>query len=320
MMGPVLVRWQDRDVNKKRMARRAFPIHAYVGPNGTGKSSVLAYDTITSLEWGRPVLSTVRLLDYRNPRDCEGGAFCDDPAGHERVGTRIELLPVDPNDPDGPSIAVRVPSGRTAVHQAAHPLYTKWTNYQQLLELRDADCVADEVTGIASSRDSMSGMPTQVANLLVQLRRRNVVLRWSAPSWGRADKIIREVTQAVTLTSARMPRKAPTPAGEAPRLWYERRLFIAKTYSGEQFDEFDAHRAVDIKPMVRQILWGPGSEMFRVFDTYEPVSSLGWAQESGLCGHCGGHRPRRSCSCDDRPVRAARRRELPAVAPEEDAA
>jgi hypothetical protein len=297
-----LVHWQDRDVNKGRMARRAYPIHAYVGPNGTGKSFVLGYDTITSLEWGRPVLSTVRILDYNNPRLCPGGSSCDDPPGHLREAMRTELLPIDPNDEHSACVAVKVPTGLETIHRAAHPLYSRFTDYQQLLELRDSDCLMDEVTGIASSRDSMSGMPTQVANLLVQLRRRNVVLRWSAPSWGRADKIIREVSQAVTLTSARMPKKAPAVEGEPPRLWSERRLFIAKTYSGEQFDEFSAHRAFDLKPMVKQYLWGPGSLGFSVYDTYEPVTSLGWAQESGLCGHCGGHRARRKCSCADTEV------------------
>lgn len=295
----LLVLFQDRDTARGRMARRAYPIHAYVGPNGTGKSAVLGYDTITSLEWGRPVLSTVRILDYKNPRECEGGSACDDPAGHHRPGMRTELLPIDPNDPGSACVAVKVPTGLDVIHRASHPLYTRFTDYQQLLDLTDSDCLMDEVTGIASSRDSMSGMPTQVANLLVQLRRRNVVLRWSAPSWGRADKIIREVTQAVTLTSARMPKRARQIEGEAPRLWSERRLFIAKTYSGEQFDEFSAHRAFDLKPMVVQRLWGPGSLMFRVYDTYEPVTSLGWAQEAGLCGNCGGHRARRKCSCDD---------------------
>lgn len=293
-----LARWQDRDTNGARMARRAYPIHAYVGPNGTGKTCVMVHDTITSLEWGRPVLSTVRLLDYRNPRPCPGGRWCDNPDAHEIERVTFDLVPAD-DDPDAPLIRTEVRTGIWDVHRAAHPLYVRFTSYQQLLEAKSMDVLMDEVTGIASSRDSMSGMPTQVANMLVQLRRRNVVLRWSAPAWGRADKIIREVSQAVTLTSARAAKKAPARPGEPPRLWRERRLFIAKTFAGDQFDEFDAHRSVDVKPMIRSVLWGPSSQMFRVFDTYDAVTALGWSQEAGLCGQCGGHRARRKCGCPD---------------------
>ena len=43
--------------------RRGFPIMAYVGPNGGGKSLAMVKDTVPSLRAGRRVLSTVRLLD-----------------------------------------------------------------------------------------------------------------------------------------------------------------------------------------------------------------------------------------------------------------
>lgn len=301
----MLSRWQDRDTNRARMARRAYPIHAYVGPNGTGKTACMVHDTVTSLEWGRPVLSTVRLLDYRDPRPCPGGRWCDNEEGHEVERVQYELVRADPDDLDAPLVRTAVHTGIWDVHRAPHPLYVRFVSYQQLLEAKSMDVLMDEVTGIASSRDSASGMPTQVANMLVQLRRRNVVLRWSAPAWGRADKIIREVSQAVTLTSARMPRKAPPRPGEPPRLWRERRLFIARTFAGDQFDEFDAHRSVDVKPMVRSWLWGPSSQMFSAYDTYDAVTALGWAQESGLCGHCGGHRARRKCGCPDEHVSPA---------------
>lgn len=259
----------------------------------------MVYDTLTSLEWGRQVLSTVRLLDYKNPRPCPGGPACDDPANHETEVIRTDLLPTDPDDPNSAPVAVKVPTGIFRVHKAAHPLYVRFTSYTQLLEATDMDILMDEVTGIASSRDSMSGMPTQVANMLVQLRRRNVVLRWSAPAWGRADKIIREVSQSVTLTSARMAKRVPPAPGEPPKLWKQRRLFCAKTYDGQQFDEFDAHRSIDLRPVITAYYWGPGSQMFDAYDTYDPVTSLGWATEAGLCGNCGGHRARRKCDCDD---------------------
>lgn len=292
-------RLMDRDLARARMRRRGYPIHAYIGPNGTGKTMVMCYDTITSLQWGRTVLSTVRLLDYLNPRPCPGGRYCDDPVNHERERIAVDLRPIDLDDPDAGYIRTEVRTGIWDVHPAAHPLYVKFVDYQQLLDLRNADCLMDEVTGIASSRDSMSGMPTQVANMLVQLRRRNVVLRWSAPAWGRADKIIREVSQAATLTVGYLGVKAPPREGEPPRLWKERRLFVARTYDAALLDEFDARRAANLKPLCQAVYWGPGAQAFAVYDTYEPVTSLGWAQESGLCAHCGGKRTALPCGCPD---------------------
>jgi hypothetical protein len=267
-----LARWQDRPASRARLKRRGVPIMGYCGPNGTGKSAVMVYDTIPSLEHGRPVLSTVRLLDYRNPRPCDD-EFC-----------------AYPSHPD---------------HLAAHPLYVPFTDYTQLLDWRDGDVLMDEVTGVASSRET-SSMPVQVANYLVQLRRRNVALRWSAPAWGRADKIIREVSQAVTLTTAYLPRQAPPAPDGSPRLWQQRRLILARTYDAMLMDEFDAHRADSAPHDIWGLLWGPGSQMFAAYDTLDSVTALGWANDAGMCMHCGGKRTVTKCTCEDHNSRPRR--------------
>jgi hypothetical protein len=288
----VLVNRQDRDNAKKRMQRRAFPIAGYVGPNGSGKSWLAVYDSLPSLDAGRPVLSTVRLLDFRDPRPCPGGGMCDDPANHiiERsMSTLVE-------GPDGRARVVQQPVPTGAVHQASHPYYVPFRDYSQLLDMRDCDIIMDEVTGVASSRE-VASMPVQVANHLVQLRRRNQVLRWTTPSWGRADKIIREVTQLVTLCSGHMPKKRPQVEGEAPRLWLDRRLFWCKSYDPSKMDEFEAHRADSIIPEIRAFYWRPIGVTQHAYDTLAGVSALGWANDAGLCMSCGGKRTHRKCAC-----------------------
>lgn len=257
----------------------------------------MVYDTLPSLEWGRPVLSTVRLLDYLNPRECPGGAVCDDPPNHTR---EVQATTVVADPESGAPVAVRTGTGIWETHRAAHPLYVPFRNYPQLMEWRDGDVLMDEVTGLASSRESQ-GMPPQIANLLVQLRRRNVVLRWSSPAWGRADKIIREVSQAVTLTSAFLPKRVRLEPGRPPVLWRQRRLFWAQTYDGQSFDEFDAHRANEgeLDPIIRAMYWGPGARMFSAYDTYDSVTALGWSNEAGMCINCGGKRKARTCDCAD---------------------
>lgn len=329
-------RLADRPAAKGRLKRRAFPIHAYVGPNGTGKSAVMVYDTLPSLDNGRPVLSTVRLLDYNDPHECGDRPWdvCDDPDGHRREKVAVDVrklwtpeefaalaenVDLSPDDVArlyalSPDVRTQLPTGVYEVHRASHRLYVKLTSYQQMLDWRNGDVLLDEILGIANSRES-NGMPVPIQNLLVQLRRRNVSLRWSAPAWGRADKIIREVSQGVTLMSASMPKRAKQSDDGSPRMWSERRLFVARTYDPVNMDEFEAHRADTIPAEVTSFYWGPRSLMFAAYDTYDSVSSIGWADlaAGGACISCGGKRRPTPCSCDDHtPVRVPGARKGPA--------
>lgn len=242
--------------------RRAFAIRAYVGANGHGKSLAMVNDTIPSLERGRPVLSNVRLLDYANPRPCD-----------------------DPN--------CRAENHET--HMAAHPLYVPLEDYSQLLEWRSGDVLLDEVTGIASSRES-SSLPFQVANLLVQLRRRDVMLSWTAPAWARADKILREVSQLVVHSKGMRP-KTRRVEGDETRVWRDRQLFWWRSYDATLFDEFTQGKREKVRPQAMQLFHRPGSWAERGYDTLDSVGALGWALESGLCMACGGRRSIPRCSC-----------------------
>jgi hypothetical protein len=229
---------------------------------------MMIHDTLPSLEFGRPVLSTVRLLDYKNPRPCE------DPTctftGH-------------PN------------------HLQAHPLWIPFKDYQQLLDAKDCDILFDEVTGIASSREYQS-MPMQVANFLVQLRRRNVALRWSSTNWARSDIIIREVTQAATLSVPYFSRTRKSKKGEPPILWKDRFIFFTRTFDASLLDDFDA-RGADmglLKPHALQLYFRKGAYAMSAYDTLDPVLSLGWANEAGMCMSCGGRRSIPKCSCSSK--------------------
>lgn len=254
---------------KSAAARRGFAIHAYTGSNGSGKTLCMIHDTLASLEEGRPVLSTVRLLDYENPRPCPGGDSCDDPKHHD-----LGLGP----------------------HDAAHPLYTPFRDFRQLLTWRSGDVLMDEVMGVASSRESHS-MPAQVGNFLMQLRRADVLLRWSCPNYARADKVIREVTQAVTDCVGSAPESSTRGDGTS-RLWRDRRLFRWVTFDAFAFDEFSAHKR-DTMPLLHgQWFWRPESGVDAAYSTLDAVLALASVTESGMCMHCGGFRSRRKCSCD----------------------
>lgn len=261
---------------------RTEPIRAMVGSNGSGKSMAAVYALMPSLAAGRPVLSTVRLLDWENPRACEE-EFCD----------------CDKSDP-----------GR---HPHPHPHYIPWTTWGQLLELEHADALADEVTGVASSRASGS-LPVVVQNSLAQLRRRDVTFTWTSPAFARAEVILRETTMVVTQCSGHVPKAPPVIPGEEPRVWSQNRLFNWRTYDAQEMTSFQAGQRDKLKVLKRSFFWAPGKDVLNAYDTYDSVSMIGTVSDSGRCETCGGRRTAPACSCDDKPKRAAVRRPLAAGA------
>lgn len=173
-----------------------------------------------------------------------------------------------------------------------HPCYVPFTDYRQLLAAESCDVLMDEVTGIASSRESHS-MPVQVANFLVQLRRRDVVLRWTAPNFRRADVIMRECTQAVTECRG----FAAVEASDGDRMWRDRRLFVWRTYDAADFDDWSAGKRDKVQRLAVQLFWRPGKPVEGAYDTREAVHSLGAANEAGRCMVCWGTRRAHKCEC-----------------------
>lgn len=286
---------------QKRSRRRGWPIHGYVGANGGGKSAAMVWDTLSSLEHGRPVLGTVRLLDYVNPRECGNRRCAADPlSGHfvramPEPGVVAELFR-EVRDPSERVAAMRSLGEVSHVHRAAHPLWIPLVDWQQVLDARGMDLLLDEVTGAASSRDSHA-LPSAIANKLVQLRRNDVVVRWSAPSWARADKIIRECSQAVTYCQGYMPKSTGAAGGD--RMWRARRMFRWKTYDAQLFEDFTSGKMESLKCLTSDWHWGPKSPAFLAYDTFDAVLSVGTVNESGSCYRCGGTRARPKCSCPD---------------------
>ncbi|AAL91701.1 hypothetical protein phiB5_08 [Propionibacterium phage B5] len=247
--------WQS-----KRDLRRRFGIVGYVGSNGSGKSLMAVLDTMPTLEAGRQVLSTVRLLDWENPRPCDDPG-CDLP-GH----------------PD---------------HLAAHPLWVPLRELSQMLDFEGGDILLDEVTGVASSRESMS-LPPQIANMLVQLRRRDVVLRWTTPAWSRADLIIRETTQAVVLCRGAMSKTLPG------RVWPSHRLIMSRVVSAADATALSAggQTAGRVSSLARSVIRLEQCPAIQAYDTLDRVLSVPVA-EGGRCVVCGGRRSVPGCSCGD---------------------
>lgn len=291
--------------------RRGLPIHGYVGPNGSGKSMLVAEDTIRTLkglQWA-----------------------CDNPDHLHTLqgitsGTRRVLS----------TMPFITPSG------APHPLYDPLTEFSQIIFAEHCDLILDEVGGAVAS-SSADDLPMGVKAKLQELRRSEVVCRWTAPSWSRASKVLRETSQAVTLTMGFLPvahNDAVTFSGahdietmavdgetletlvcpiqgehshDSGRMWGARRLMFCRTFDANLFDEWTTAKRQKVKPLVRSLFWRPGSAAERAYDTFGYVEKLNQITDGGRCDHCQGVRARKKCECDNPTVlRGARRRAVQA--------
>lgn len=250
--------------------RRQSSIRAYIGPNGSGKSALMVMDVL-------PVLDG-QTWQCENPGHLHTQR--GEVEGLRRVLSTVQLL--QGGEP--------------------HPLCDRLTEWSQVLEAEHTDILFDEVTGIAGSRESM-GMPVVVQNKLNQLRRADTPMSWSAPSWARADSIIRSCTQLVTDCRGWMPDRSLL-RSDSPPAWLPKRLFKARSFAAVDFDEWTAAKAAQgkgavrpLRPAVVQWWWGPGSRVFDSYDTFDAVSRVGEVLDGGRCAHCGGRRAVPQCRC-----------------------
>ncbi len=246
---PLVGSFSDREAVARR---RAMPIHAYIGPNGHFKTATMILDTLPSLAEGRPVLSTVAILDGNgNP----------------------------------------------------HPLYIPFRHWDQLKTFRNGDLLLDEVAGAANAR--ATGLPDDIQNILNQLRRADVVMRWTAPAYDRADKIIRETSQGISLCHGYFPDRsveARTDAEGRVRAWAPNRLAVVKTFDGKDMAAFSAaqttatggRRRAALRPKFSQVYWAPRTGVFGAYNTLDAVSLVSY-----LCPVCGGKRVAKSCRGHD---------------------
>lgn len=186
------------------------------------------------------------------------------------------------------TVPLTLPDGTTPSN--VHVL-TEWA---QVLNATHADILLDEVSAIASSRDSQS-MPPQVCTLLQQLRKRDLRLRWTAPSWNRADRVLRETTQLLTLCNGWISKTDPASQ------WRRHLLFRWRSYDAGDYTDFSdaVHTAKRLKPLRSCWYWLPSGLACHCYDSFAQVSTIGTVLDSGRCAICGGRRRVQECTCPD---------------------
>lgn len=291
----------DAQAESARARRRKYPVHVYVGKNGSGKSLTAVYDTLPTLEEGRPVLSTVRLLNYLNPAPCDGLQH-----GPTNVyGERPVPCPIT-----DPHTGEHLDDG----HGQAHPLYLRFTYWEQFLRFRAGDILMDEITGVADSSEH-AGMPSEVKDKLSQLRRADVSIRATGLSWSRVNKRVREATFAVTRCRGMAPVPANSDYGKG-RIFRPNRMSLAGTYNAHDLstDEITKTQFEKAKCLGRGRLWIPNSVAISAYDSLGSVDAVGHSDISGICTVCSGTRRRPACECPGYKAELARRKEVAGAA------
>ena len=158
----------------------------------------------------------------------------------------------------------------------------------QLLTLRDCVVLLDEIATVFSSRSS-SSVPSEVVTFLQTLRHRGeqgVSVIWTAPSWKRADILVRECTQAVATVRPILRRSTPD------SLWP--RPLVAGV---GVLDCTDVGTDEAPSRVLRRRLWIPQrSVAWGAYDTHADTPQIGRLLASGPCPDCGGTRSREKCT------------------------
>lgn len=176
-------------------------------------------------------------------------------------------------------IAFETSDGRVLCSEPIHSL-------GQLVEARDVTVLLDEVATIFPSSASAAGMPAEVMVLLQTARHRGVTIRWTAPAWLRAQKVLREVTQAAVSVA---------PVGRRTRALWPEPWWSAITVWDARTGKVDGmpERRLRRRPLMlrRSLGWG-------AFDTHADTPVIGHADTGGVCLDCGGSRTRARCSAE----------------------
>lgn len=179
-----------------------------------------------------------------------------------------------------------------------YPNFELWTEWDQVLTFKRGAIVGDEIVGVAGSRNAMS-LPIEVQNLLNQLRRGDIAFRWTAPAWARADLIIRETSQGATLCKGMFPRVLRDEDGRV-HTWAQNRWSRVKTYDASDFEEWTAAKEKGtrkLRPVQTAWFRAEGTRARASYDTYAPVTRVGFDLDSGRCASCGGVRRPKPCTC-----------------------
>lgn len=272
-------------------------IRAFIGPNGSGKTLAMTEKmALPAWKRGHQVVANYTLLP-------------------EAVGYPADLYVPLTSWRHISKIGVQCRNCYKPSDEAGRLHRLEWeddggcpTAHTSLTRNQPATLLVDEVTSAFPSRGS-ADMPAELQRMLHQFRKPMVSLGWSGVSWARADKIMREATQYVTVAWGRFPDRwqrddkgKPLKDETGKKLlssdsWGANRLFRFKHYDAMAFEEFSLDDAAHIKPVRSEWYWRPKRIGFRAYRTSDQVLLMDHVDATGVCVVCDGVKRRPACSC-----------------------
>lgn len=164
---------------------------------------------------------------------------------------------------------------------------TPLRSLRQLLDLEHTTVLIDEVSVVLSSR-ATGGLPPEVETFLQSMRHQDVTMRWTAPSWKRADVIVREVTQVAVNVHPLMRYTRPGAFWPTPRL-----VMCGAMDTTSVGTDADPERVMRRRVFRPRALPGWGA-----YDSEHQVSRIGWPRQQAVCADCGGKTKVVYCSPD----------------------
>lgn len=161
---------------------------------------------------------------------------------------------------DGRPIVTNVPAVRGST-------YVTSLDEVMAADYTDADIVLDEVGVWFSARQR--NQDERFLALVQQLRKSRTRLLWTAPSYARADKVLREVTQLVVKCSAPFPGKEPGSPWPRAR-WIYQQGFDAIEFEDVGLSNLRTDRSRRGPRRAGRSLF-PASKYFDAFDSFHRI-------------------------------------------------
>lgn len=187
-----------------------------------------------------------------------------------------------------------------------HPNWVPWYEASQMIaeDSYGVDILGDEIQSMFSSRDT-AGLSSTILNRLNQLRKNDNSFSYTGPNYSLADKILRQVTQLVTVTRGYLPTPRRDENGKIFGLWQNNRLFRWTSYNGAEMNNWTDSTEGKLKGLDNQwvllpkILLGKQLLASVMYDSYAEVIRQN-VTDRGSCVRCGGRIANPVCKCNDR--------------------
>lgn len=214
-------------------------------------------------------------LKYRAPWAPIMGIIGHNGAGKSAMAVElVDRIASAAGKPVYSNITLRLPSGAPSYEIGGLP---------DLLRVRDALVLWDDVSAVAPARETMAA-PPDIVMRMASLRHYGCALVWTSPTMGDVDVKLRQVTQLIVAMKAL--RQKPVP-GE---------LWPATTWTMGRAYDIKSTEVTDINEKTPTMGWGLRKIATLPLDAYNTLEEIELKANHAVCLVCGKPRRREYCT------------------------